>query len=190
MHKRKFCRRHSFCFLISYLQEHSGVKSYFPYPTDCCFLFSPKFWLINWQWDNKYAARKDKMVVLSLCVFLRRHCAAVIGNFHCHSDVYFAPGGHMPSLRFTSLAQRGTLSRSKERHLHLDKHLLKLHHLGSRRLYSTTAKMASNGNLPTSGCRSINFQDYDAFGFDLDHTIAKYKLVELFNVSPPIIIVS
>lgn len=40
-------------------------------------------------------------------------------------------------------------------------------------------KMTSKGGTrPT-----INFQDYDVFGFDLDHTIAKYKLVKLFQVA-------
>ncbi|ESO84261.1 hypothetical protein LOTGIDRAFT_108569 [Lottia gigantea] len=29
----------------------------------------------------------------------------------------------------------------------------------------------------------INFQDFDAYGFDLDHTILKYKLVNAFNLS-------
>ncbi|XP_076444895.1 5'-nucleotidase domain-containing protein 1-like [Babylonia areolata] len=46
-----------------------------------------------------------------------------------------------------------------------------------RRLYQTTTGMASDRN-PT-----ICFQEYDALGFDLDHTIAKYKLVALFNVA-------
>ncbi|KAL8585862.1 hypothetical protein ACOMHN_056457 [Nucella lapillus] len=38
--------------------------------------------------------------------------------------------------------------------------------------------MASNGTQ-----NKINFQEHDVFGFDLDHTIAKYNLVALFNLA-------
>ena len=31
--------------------------------------------------------------------------------------------------------------------------------------------------------KTVCLADYDAYGFDLDHTLAKYKLVEFFDVS-------
>ena len=114
------------------------------------------------------------MVVLSLCVPLRRHCAAVIGEIYSLSD--FRLRGHLPIFRFTSLAlerpfPRGSVERSNSLY----------YQSISRRFCTETAKMSSNGLCPTK--RSISFQDYDVLGFDLDHTIAKYKLVELFSVS-------
>ena len=113
------------------------------------------------------------MVALSVCVHLRRQCAAVIGKIHSH--VYFAPGIRLPFLRVIPLAlectfPRSSVERSGSSSLHT-----------SGRFPTKTARMALNGHPSTK--RSINFQDYDVFGFDLDHTIAKYKLVELFNVS-------
>lgn len=43
----------------------------------------------------------------------------------------------------------------------------------TQRYTRTTAKMTT----------SFSIRDYDAFGFDLDHTIAKYNLVNLFNTA-------
>ena len=125
-------------------------------------------------WELYAHDSEDKMVVLSSCVHLRRHCAAVIGEIYSLSD--FRPRGHLPVVRFTSLALGRPFPRvSVERRNSIYYQSI------SRRFCTETAKMSSNGHCPTK--RSISFQDYDVLGFDLDHTIAKYKLVELFNVS-------
>ena len=55
--------------------------------------------------------------------------------------------------------------------------------LRAKRISSESSRHYSS----TMASSIINFKDYDAFGFDLDHTIAKYDLVMLFNVSYQII---
>ena len=43
---------------------------------------------------------------------------------------------------------------------------------------SFNQKMSAKNNSNT-----LCFNDYDVFGFDLDHTLAKYNLTNLFDVS-------
>lgn len=54
------------------------------------------------------------------------------------------------------------------------------HRVWSSELSYTGAMNADDGNF----CLA----DYDAIGFDLDNTLAKYKLVNLMNVRMPIIL--
>ncbi|XP_025097899.1 5'-nucleotidase domain-containing protein 1-like, partial [Pomacea canaliculata] len=56
---------------------------------------------------------------------------------------------------------------------------------GSHRQLQATAS-SDHGILSSSSTyaghiKTLNFQNYDVYGFDLDHTLAKYKLVELFK---------
>ena len=56
--------------------------------------------------------------------------------------------------------------------------------LSLRTVRAFSARMASTNNNTDNNDDSdtIAFSDYDAIGFDVDHTLAKYNLPNLFNV--------
>ncbi|XP_070189996.1 5'-nucleotidase domain-containing protein 1-like isoform X2 [Littorina saxatilis] len=105
---------------------------------------------------------------------MRRHCLTALGQIPCKSEQYFNLGCRLSKTRrIASLAYCCMLPRFEVQR--------RPHHFVFRGLHCKTVGMAAKGSLTAKG--SINFQDYDAYGFDLDHTIAKYKLVTLFNVA-------